>query len=84
IFSRHRPTVIAFTSSSTVENLLRLLPSGERERWLADVKTASIGPITSQTLRKHGLPVHIEASEYTIPSLVAAIVNGVGNTGGRL
>ena len=84
IFSRHRPTVIAFTSSSTVENLLRLFPPAERELWLQDVKIASIGPITSQTLRKHGLPVHIEARQYTIPSLVAAIVDGVGKTTGRV
>jgi uroporphyrinogen III methyltransferase / synthase len=38
------------------------------------VNTASIGPVTSATLREFGLPVDIEASEYTIPGLVAAIV----------
>jgi uroporphyrinogen-III synthase len=35
--------------------------------------TASIGPITSATLREFGLPVDIEAQEYTIPGLVEAI-----------
>jgi uroporphyrinogen-III synthase len=35
---------------------------------------ASIGPVTSNTLRESGLPVDIEASEYTIPGLIAAIV----------
>jgi len=30
--------------------------------------------VTSATLREFGLPVDIEAREYTIPGLVAAIV----------
>jgi len=42
---------------------------------LAGIKFASIGPITSSTLREFGLPVHIEAKEYTIPGLIRAIVN---------
>ncbi len=78
IFSRHPPTVITFTSSSTVENFLRLLPEGEQSAYLNNVKLASIGPITSGTLRRHGLPVDIEAREYTIPALVAAIVESLG------
>ena len=78
IFSRHKPTVIAFTSSSTVENFLRLIPEDQRTDDLRGVKIASIGPITSQTLRRRGLAVDIEASEYTIPSLVEAIVRSAG------
>ena len=80
IFSRHKPTLIAFTSSSTVENLLRLLPPEEGSAYLQNVKVASIGPITSATLRRHGLAVDIEAREYTIPSLVEAIVRTLGKT----
>jgi uroporphyrinogen-III synthase len=38
------------------------------------VLMASIGPITSSTLREFGLPVDIEAREFTIPGLVEAIV----------
>ena len=41
---------------------------------LAGTKLASIGPITSSTLRELGLPVDIEAKEYTIPGLIQAIV----------
>ena len=37
------------------------------------IKIASIGPITSDTLRKHGLRVDLEAKEHTIPGLVSAI-----------
>jgi len=40
------------------------------------IQFASIGPITSDTLRELGLPVHIEAKEYTIPGLIKAIRNG--------
>ncbi|MBI2816095.1 MAG: uroporphyrinogen-III C-methyltransferase [Acidobacteria bacterium] len=77
IFSRHKPTIIAFTSSSTVQNFLSLLPHETRERDLRDVKIASIGPITSETLRRNGLRVDIEAAEYTIPSLIEAIRRAV-------
>jgi len=41
---------------------------------LDGVKLASIGPVTSATLRQLGLSVDIEAREYTIPGLVKAIV----------
>ena len=74
---KRRPHVITFTSSSTVKNFVGLL--GLREARAALKKThgihsASIGPVTSATLREFGLPVHIEAEEYTIPGLVKAIV----------
>lgn len=66
------PSVITFTSSSTAKNFVALL--GKRQRSLDNVRYASIGPVTSDTLRKLNLPVHIEAREYTIPGLVKAIV----------
>ncbi len=75
-----RPHAITFTSSSTVRNFVALL--GLRSARAAfkksapghGVHTASIGPVTSATLREFGLPVDIEAREYTIPGLVASIV----------
>ncbi|RPI30095.1 MAG: hypothetical protein EHM52_03860, partial [Actinomycetota bacterium] len=45
---------------------------------LAAVKLCSIGPVTSATLREHGLPVAVEAREYTTAGLVAAIVDASG------
>ncbi len=60
--------LITFTSSSTVENFLALkLP------WPADLKTVSIGPVTSKTMREHGLKVDVEARQYDIPGLTQAI-----------
>ena len=61
--------LVTFTSSSTVENFLALkLP------WPETAKTASIGPITSETMRKNGLSVGIEAARYDMEGLVAAIL----------
>jgi len=71
-----RPHVVTFTSSSTVKNFVQLL--GRRTpSTLAGIRTASIGPVTSATLRELGLPVDIKAKEFTIPGLVSAIVSSV-------
>ncbi len=67
------PDVVTFTSSSTVTNFLRLLQEAGIPGWPAKVAAASIGPITSQTLRDHGIEPIIEATEYTTPGLVAAL-----------
>lgn len=62
--------LITFTSSSTVENFLGLgLP------WPQGMQIASIGPITSKTVRDHGLKVDIEARRHDIDGLVQAIGN---------
>ena len=71
--SSRAPNVITFTSSSTVRNFVELL-GNDHSSVLNDVKLASIGPVTSSTLRESGLRVDIEAREYTIPGLIKAIV----------
>ena len=68
-----RPHVVTFTSSSTVKNFAALLGRGKQLAFPA-TRTASIGPVTSATLRELGFPVDIAAKEFTIPGLVAAIV----------
>ncbi|WP_022853829.1 uroporphyrinogen-III C-methyltransferase [Thermodesulfatator atlanticus] len=65
--------LITFTSSSTAKNLLKML-GDDASALLKGVVLASIGPITSETLKKAGFPPQIEAKEYTIPGLVKAIV----------
>ena len=60
--------LITFTSSSTVENFLGLgLP------WPKGMRIASIGPITSKTVRDQGLKVDVEARRHDIDGLVQAI-----------
>ncbi len=67
-----RPHAVTFTSSSTARNFMELL-GAENKHLLTGVMLASIGPVTSTTMRELGLPVHIEASDYTIPGLVSAL-----------
>ncbi len=62
--------LVTFTSSSTVKNFFKLL---EDKKLLEKVYFASIGPITSRTLKEYGFNPHIEARKYTIDGLVSAI-----------
>lgn len=64
-------SVVTFTSSSTVTNLLEVL--GDKKSLLNKVALASIGPVTSATLEKHGFKANITAEEYTIDGLMTAI-----------
>ncbi len=63
---------VAFTSSSTVSNLIdALTAAGEDARALLASRTLlSIGPITSATLRAAGLEPTLEASPHTIAAMV--------------
>lgn len=61
--------LVTFTSASTVENFFALgLP------WPDDCAAASIGPVTSDALRKLGHQPALEPSKHDIPGLTAAIV----------
>jgi len=81
--NNRRLDVITFTSSSTVKNFVALLPPLWRGRsrpqiprppQLAGITLASIGPVTSATLRDLKLGADVEAKQYTIPGLIQAIV----------
>ncbi|HVO60864.1 MAG TPA: uroporphyrinogen-III synthase [Terriglobales bacterium] len=76
---KRRPHVITFTSSSSVRNFVALLRKAPK---LDGIKLASIGPVTSATLRGLGFNADIEASEYTIPGLIRAIVAISGKQSG--
>jgi len=68
-----RPHVVTFTSSSTAKNFVELagkIPA----RVVKAVQFASIGPVTSATLRELSLPPTIEAKEFTTGGLVRAIM----------
>ncbi len=71
--SARRPHIVTFTSSSTAKNFAELL--GDRKVAALDrVQFASIGPVTSATLRELQMPVAIEAREFTMGGLIRAIV----------
>jgi uroporphyrinogen III methyltransferase/synthase len=61
--------LITFTSGSTVDHFFDLGLD-----WPEGCVAGSIGPVTSQTLRKHDMPPAFEANPHDIPGLVAAIV----------
>ena len=65
-----KPDWITFTSSSTVKNLV----AAAGRDVLAGVKVASIGPVTSETARRHGIEVTVEAEHFTIDGLIEAIL----------
>ena len=70
-----RVDALTFTSSSTVRNLLALL---ERSgiAWPRQAQVFSIGPITSGTLREHGIEPDAEAYRHDVEGLVAVVVQG--------
>jgi uroporphyrinogen-III synthase len=65
---------IAFTSSSTAQNLAALLEVSGMTL-LEKVRRISIGPVTSATMRDLHMPPHAEAAQSTIPSLVDCLVS---------
>jgi uroporphyrinogen III methyltransferase/synthase len=70
----HKPDWITFTSSSTAQNLVQAVGTAA----LQNVKIASIGPVTSATLRRLGLEVTAEATVFTVDGLVEAIARRAG------
>ena len=67
---------VTFTSSSTARNLASLLGPDYRKR-LEWVKLASIGPVTTATLRELGLEPTVEAERSDIMGLVSAIGSAI-------
>jgi uroporphyrinogen III methyltransferase/synthase len=61
---------VTFTSSSTVNNFIALNAPGTIHQY----KTASIGPVTSETLRRHGVEPTVEAKPHTTEGLIDAIL----------
>ena len=68
---REKPNWVTFTSSSTVKNLLAIV---DRQK-LDGVRIASIGPVTSATIEKHGLHVDCEANPHTMNGLLSALLD---------
>jgi uroporphyrinogen III methyltransferase / synthase len=64
-------TYVTFTSSSTVRFFL------EGGGLVGAARVVSIGPVTSTTLREHGIEPDVEAAQHDIDGLVRAIVEDV-------
>ncbi|MFT3828594.1 MAG: uroporphyrinogen-III synthase [Opitutaceae bacterium] len=77
-FRQHGADAILFASGSAVESFIKqastLAPRPGAKRPLA----GSLGPVTTEVMRRGGLPVDFEASEATMDGLVAALVKKLG------
>jgi uroporphyrinogen III methyltransferase/synthase len=67
---------VTFTSSSTVRNFLAAA-GGPAD----GVRLVSIGPVTSETLRQHGLEPDVEATRHDIDGLIEALLADVAGRG---
>lgn len=63
---------ITFTSSSTVRFFLEA--AGVAAGLSPATRIVSIGPVTSETLREHGLEPHIEAESHDIDGVIQAVL----------
>jgi uroporphyrinogen III methyltransferase / synthase len=61
---------VTFTSSSTVRFFLQAAGSAGA----GDARLLSIGPVTSATLREHGLEPHLEAARHDIDGVIEALI----------
>ncbi len=68
---------VAFTSSSTVENFVRALGAKDLKRLSGRSRFASIGPVTSRTMKKKGLRVACQAKIFNTDGLVEAVRRSV-------
>lgn len=78
LFKENKIDVITFTSSSTVNNFIKIM--GNDFKLPKGVKIASIGPVTAATAREAGLAVDIHQEEYTIEGLVGSLIDYFGET----
>jgi uroporphyrinogen III methyltransferase/synthase len=65
---------IALSSPSIARNLARLLPDKAKIHLGHQTKLASISPVTSAAAREGGLPITVEATEYTWNGLFRAMM----------
>jgi uroporphyrinogen III methyltransferase/synthase len=68
---------VTFTASSTVQYFVQSLTAQKEIEpidLLQQICLASIGPITSESLRSHGLEPTVQADPYTVEGLVSVLV----------
>jgi uroporphyrinogen III methyltransferase/synthase len=76
IFKENQVDVITFTSSSTVNNFVKIM--GRNFSLPKGVKIACIGPVTAAAAASAGLSVDIHQEEYTMEGLVGALIDYFG------
>jgi uroporphyrinogen III methyltransferase/synthase len=71
---RDEIAAVTFTSGSTVENLLNAFGDADAPKRLSKTCVATIGPITSEVARAHGIEVAVEAASASVEALADALV----------
>lgn len=77
-FREHGADAVLFTSSSGVRSYVAQAAALQLADTARRPRLGSIGPITSDALRKAGLPVDFEAGSASLDALVAAVVETLG------
>lgn len=80
-FREEGADVVTFTSSSTVKSFTAQAKALQLGPDARQPIACSIGPITSETMRKAGMPVDIEASEQSLDGVVGALIKYVQTSG---
>ena len=73
LFKENQVDVITFTSSSTVNNFVKIM--GRNFSLPKGVKIACIGPVTAAAAARAGFSVDIHQEEYTMEGLVGALID---------
>jgi uroporphyrinogen III methyltransferase / synthase len=71
---------ITFTSSSTVRFFLEAASGSAGLS--AETRIVSIGPVTSETLREHGLEPHVETEDHDVDGVIQALLADVATRAG--
>jgi uroporphyrinogen III methyltransferase / synthase len=66
--------VVTFTSASTVDHFFGPLSAAERQLVMDQARIASIGPVTSDAIRRYGRSPDIEAASASVQALHDAVV----------
>ncbi len=69
------PDYITLTSSSAARGTHEILAENGRLGWMSESRLVCIGPITSATVTEMGFGVAAQASEYTVPGVVKALLD---------
>jgi uroporphyrinogen III methyltransferase/synthase len=69
---------VAFTSPSTVTNFAALIGTVDLADCLRGILVASIGPVTTEALRSHGLTDIVQPPTYNAAALVEALAEALG------
>ncbi|MDR1616898.1 MAG: uroporphyrinogen-III C-methyltransferase [Syntrophomonadaceae bacterium] len=68
---------LTFTSSSAVDNFVKIIGQENAVTLDKKVRVSCIGPVTADTAEKYGFTVHVRADVYTVDGLLEAVMDDV-------